>query len=104
MQNHIQIEPKHLDIVLNILQQLLPSEITVWVFGSRATNKAKTYSDLDLALEAPGNLKIDGNLIIKLESAFEESDLPWKVDIIDINDASGMFRDTVIKERCLLNL
>ncbi len=104
MQDQIQIEPKHAAIVLKILQQFLKPDITVWVFGSRATHKAKPYSDLDLALEAPLNSKIDISLIIKLESAFEESELPWKVDIVDLSDVSEKFRDIIIKNQCLIDV
>jgi predicted nucleotidyltransferase len=104
LQGNIQIEPRHENTVLDILRQFLTPQITVWVFGSRAKHNAKPYSDLDLALESSDNTKIDINLIIKLETAFEESDLPWKVDIIDMNDISETFRDIVIKNRCLLNL
>lgn len=104
MQDQIDIEKKHADIVLSILRQFLTPQITVWVFGSRATHKAKQYSDLDLALEAQGNLNIDINLIIKLELAFEESELPWKVDIIDINNVSETFRNIIVKDRRLLNV
>jgi len=67
-------------IVLEILQRYVP-QLTVVVFGSRATEKYRETSDLDLALigkEALG-LLIYG----ELKEAFEESDLPMRVDIID---------------------
>lgn len=104
MQDHVDIEPKHAAIVSTILQTYLNSNILIWVFGSRANNNAKKYSDLDLALEAPNKSKIDIKIITKLELAFEESELPWKVDIIDLNDISATFKEIVVKSRVLFEL
>ena len=39
------------DILADILKDHLPKQCKVWVFGSRAKNKARHNSDIDLALE-----------------------------------------------------
>jgi len=51
----------------------------VRVFGSRVAGgkQLKPYSDLDLIVDVPLNLSQLG----RLRSDFEESDLPFKVDI-----------------------
>ncbi len=64
-----------------ILDAHLPPEVRVGVFGSRASGKAKAWSDLDLALSGPGPIPL--NLMAELKEAFEESALAWKVDIVD---------------------
>ena len=38
-------------IVRDILRRIVPAR-QVWAFGSRATHKAKTFSDLDLVILA----------------------------------------------------
>ncbi len=97
MASKIDIRPDHLEIVQNILREHLPLDVKIWVFGSRAKWSAKDYSDLDLALE--GKEKIPSRMMIDLEYAFEESALPWKVDVLDINAISPEFRAVVEKDR-----
>jgi predicted nucleotidyltransferase len=102
MQHNIVIDPQSALIVHEILNRFLGDELQVWVFGSRATNTAKKFSDLDLALEAKNNKPIDSKLILNLEQAFEESNLPWKVDIIDMNDITQTFRNIIEQDKILL--
>ena len=75
-----------------ILERVVPGR-QVWAFGSRVTGRAKKFSDLDLAVlgEAPLPLGIMG----ELAEAFSESDLPWKVDVVDWATASERFRGVV---------
>lgn len=55
------------------------------MFGSRITSKAKRFSDVDLFYKDA----IPGTVITKLEAELEESDLPYKVDIITMMRLSG---------------
>jgi uncharacterized protein len=64
-----------------ILVRLLPAGTSVHVFGSRAGGQPKPWSDLDLALRGTAPLPLA--LLAELAEAFDESALPWKVDIID---------------------
>lgn len=79
-------------IVLSILQQYVP-EYEVWAFGSRVKGNAKPYSDLDLAVitKQPLSLETHANLV----DAFSESDLPWKVDIVDWAATSENFKHII---------
>ena len=72
-----------------ILQKHIPNK-TVWAFGSRATRNAKRYSDLDLAIIGDASLSV--SLLAALEDDFAESDLPFKVDLIDWTTISPEFR------------
>ena len=76
-------------IVAAILQKHLPPGTTTHVFGSRASGHCKPWSDLDLILEAATPLPL--SLIAALREAFEDSALPWKVDIIDRKAVSDSF-------------
>ena len=67
--------------VLTILRAHLPADVRIHVFGSRATGKAKPWSDLDLVLEGDAPLPL--SLLAKLAEAFDKSVLPWKVDLVD---------------------
>jgi predicted nucleotidyltransferase len=91
MDNNLSISLLHLTIVKEILKAYLPSNAKVWVFGSRATNKVNRNSDLDLAIDKPLKLQ----LLYGLEYAFEESDLPYSVDIVDVNTTSTTFLEVI---------
>ena len=87
----IQLEPKHLAIVNDILKK---HEVNAYVFGSRAKNTAKTLSDLDLCLKN----NYDKSTVRKLQDAFEESDLPFKVDVVIWSDISESFQRHIEKD------
>lgn len=97
MTGKIDISPAELAIVREILKEHIPKGTLSWAFGSRVTWTAKPISDLDIALEGAAPLPSD--VLIDLEEAFEASDLPWKVDVIDLNTVSPEFRAIVERQR-----
>ncbi|QUS36274.1 restriction endonuclease subunit S [Falsirhodobacter algicola] len=97
MTGKIDISPEQLAIVQGTLRDHLPKGTLAWAFGSRVTWTAKPFSDLDIALE--GAAPLDPDVLIDLEEAFETSDLPWKVDVIDLNAVTPEFRAIVERQR-----
>jgi len=91
----INIQPEYLEIVKTILTNHVP-EAEVRAFGSRITRTAKDYSDLDLAIVADHKLDIRTLALLKLD--FEESDLPFRVDILDWHAASHEFQKVIEEE------
>jgi predicted nucleotidyltransferase len=83
------VSRKHIETIKRILAQYVGG-CEVRAFGSRVIGPAKEHSDLDLAVVA-GN-KIQRRAKMLLREAFEESDLPFRVDVIDYNAVSGEFR------------
>lgn len=73
-----------------ILRAHLPAGARVWAFGSRAGGRVKAFSDLDLAIDAGRGLRAEERAA--LADAFRESDLPWKVDLVDWWTADAGFR------------
>jgi predicted nucleotidyltransferase len=63
------------------------------VFGSRAHGRPRPYSDLDLAIDAGRHLSLTETAA--LAEAFSESDLPWKVDLLDLQLVGPAFRHVV---------
>jgi type I restriction enzyme S subunit len=88
-QPNIAITPEQWLIVSAILQKHVP-ENEVWAFGSRATHTEKPYSDLDLAII--GNTPLTLSLLATIEHDFSESNLPFKVDVVDWATLSPAFR------------
>ena len=95
----IDIAPDCLRIVTDILRRHVP-EHQVWAFGSRATGKAKPYSDLDLAIITDTPLPLA--ILAALAEAFSESDLPWRVDLVDWSTTSEPFRKIIERDRVVL--
>lgn len=88
----IDLKSNHLNLIKRILAEYVP-ECEAMVFGSRITEKAAEYSDVDIALF--GSEKLDWRTIEALKDAFSESDLPYTVDIVDGNSVSESFRKII---------
>ncbi len=88
----IDLTHRDLNVVTQILRNVVP-EYTVWAFGSRVTGTAKPYSDLDLVILADQPLSLERMATIK--DAFDESDLPIRVDVVDWASASASFREII---------
>ena len=83
----------HRKIVDEILDAYLPGNTKVFVFGSRANGRPRRMSDLDLLLDARQPLPLA--MLATLHDAFDESDLIWKVDIVDRATASPAFLNLI---------
>ncbi|MFH1542801.1 MAG: nucleotidyltransferase domain-containing protein [bacterium] len=88
----INVEERHLKEIKTLLKQYVPGA-EVRVFGSRLNETVKTYADLDLALV--GKKKIPGKIMAQLKEAFEESTIPFRVDLLDWQTISDSFRKII---------
>ena len=70
--------------------------MTLRAFGSRVIGTARAQSDLDLALVGPARL--DRRTLGNLREAFQESDLPMQVDLVDWHAISKEFQ-AIIQQR-----
>lgn len=91
----IHIDKKHYAIVTSILKQ---SPVSFYAFGSRVRGTHKKFSDLDLCYKG----EIPSSILNKIEEDFAESDLPFKVDIVDFNRCSEEFRNLIEREMVAL--
>ena len=95
----ITISLKHWQIIRHILQKHVP-QYEVWAFGSRTQGEVKAYSDLDLAIITDRPLSIAQSAA--LDEAFLQSDLPWKVDIVDWATTSVAFRSIIEEQKVVV--
>lgn len=96
---HMDVLPQHWEIVRGILQKHVP-DLEVWAFGSRAKWSAKPYSDLDLAVITNHALPL--NTSASLADDFSESDLPWKVDVVDWASTGESFRKIIERDKVVV--
>lgn len=91
----VDVPARALDAVLRTLAHHVPNR-TVCVMGSRANGRSKAFSDLDLVIM--GDEPLDLCTLAQLRDAFDESSLPFAVDIIEWASASDAFRRVIAKQ------
>ncbi|MFH1310430.1 MAG: nucleotidyltransferase domain-containing protein [Candidatus Omnitrophota bacterium] len=79
-------------MIRDILKKHIP-DYEVRVFGSRVNGVVKKYSDLDLAVT--GKTKLPKKTLYLLREAFEESDLPFRVEVMDWQIISDEFKKII---------
>ena len=77
-----------------VLEELRGQRVRVYFFGSRVKDMPTLGSDVDLANEGlgPENRRI----IRQLREKLEESTIPYKVDVIDLDQLDDEFRRSVL--------
>lgn len=93
-------EPQ-LDQIKKILKENFPDK-EIWVFGSRAGNQFKKFSDLDIAII--GNEQVDLSIVLKAKEAFQSSDLPIKIDLVDFSQLTDVFKENIKKNHIVFKL
>ncbi|MCY4264507.1 MAG: nucleotidyltransferase domain-containing protein [Gammaproteobacteria bacterium] len=90
----IDLTAEERDIVLTLLQRYLPN-VSAWAYGSRAKLTSRPASDLDLVVFASKKQQLQ---VGELREAFEESDLPFRVDLFVWNEIPDAFRENILAE------
>ena len=97
--DRVDLPPRQLAAVRRILHEHTPG-CEVRAFGSRVAGRAKPWSDLDLAIVAPTALGWENIAIIS--EAFQESDLPIRVDVLDWHAVSPGFRTVIARQYAVI--
>ena len=90
---------------LNIIKDILIRFVfgaKILVFGSRQCGTEKSYSDLDIAIDC--GKKMDWILVADIREAFIESNLNFKVDVIDWWNLSCEFQRVILKDYSILEI
>ena len=90
MTHRIDLKPEYLEIITDIVGRCLLPHPKIWIFGSRTQSTAKPFSDIDLLIDIGRPVTIQE--LSALNNYFDESLLPYKVDIADACTISGEFR------------
>lgn len=87
----IDLTPDQHRLVMALIDQHLP-DTDVWVYGSRVKWTSRPESDLDLvAFSGPEQ----SGQVSDLREAFEESDLPFRVDVLVWDELPETFREEI---------
>ena len=95
----LHLEPRQLVMIEQMLQDFIP-EARVWCFGSRILGQSlKRFSDLDLVVRNEENLHAE---LGKLREAFEASNLPIKMDLLEWNQLPDWLKQEIFEEYVVL--
>lgn len=86
--------------VVGIVERVVPGAV-VHVFGSRATGRARPFSDLDLLVSEPTQLTWAQRA--DLRDLFEASDLPFRVDVVEARGVPAGMAERIAAERVALD-
>jgi len=82
------------DKELSIIKKILEKYPNAIVFGSRIKETSKRFSDLDICIKDP----ISDYEYELLKEKFENSDLPFKVDIVEYKRVDDSFKKIIDEE------
>ena len=91
----LHMDSRHLLIVETILKKY---PYTFYAFGSRVKGTQRPLSDLDICFMED----IPWNIRAHIDEDFEESDLPFKVDVVDWNMCDEKFRAQIAPDLTLI--
>ena len=97
----IAVPIRHLRYIVEQLKLYIP-DATVWAFGSRVKGSNRTSSDLDLAVLC--DKQTAKEQLPKLNELFIESDIPFKVQLLDFNRLPVNMQENIKKKYIVLYL
>ena len=94
------------DKILNEIRRILFLHITkenntAFIFGSWSNGTARKFSDIDLGIESAQGVTL--GTLGKIREDFENSSLPYSVDIVDFTTVSEKFKNVAKKSLIALN-
>ncbi|MDY6310309.1 MAG: nucleotidyltransferase domain-containing protein [Cyanobacteriota bacterium] len=94
----IDLDLKYLDFIKDTMQSQL-HDCKLYIFGSRVKGTSKQYSDIDIAIDSS---ELTPQKKSQLMYMFENSTLPYEVDIIDLRNVSKKFFENIKDDLVLI--
>ena len=89
------LQTKYKEQLIEIIHKYLPNAI-IYLFGSRAIDKEKAGSDIDIALDI--GQEIPRNLILKILNDIDDTSIPMKIDLIDMHVVQENLKKDILRE------
>lgn len=89
------ISTQEQDLIVRVLSALFP-KATIYLFGSRARKTHQPGSDIDIAIDAKEKLHF--REIMQAKDVMEALRIPYKVDVVDLNNIPKDLHDEILKE------
>jgi hypothetical protein len=90
--------------ILNYLKKIIAETlqdqpVEVYLFGSWARKEEKRTSDIDIAVSSHSAIPL--SKWVELREKIDESELPYRVDLVDLSKVNPSFKEKVKKEGIL---
>ena len=79
----LDLNPRYVALLHELIARCLPPAVAVWAYGSRVNGNAHDGSDLDLVLRGPDLTALPDGLLSRFREALTDSNLPIFVDVHD---------------------
>lgn len=94
------LDPSTISFLKTTLSQHLGKDYRAFIFGSHVTGNNRRWSDIDIGIL--GKTKLSPTTFFDLADAFEESNLPYKVDLVDFSQVTYKFKTVALKNTLYL--
>jgi type I restriction enzyme S subunit len=94
------VKEEYKKIIIKIIKSHLPN-CTIYLFGSRSRTTHSPGSDIDIAIDATE--KIDRHIIYKIKEEIEEKNIPFFVDIVDLQSSDENIKSQITKDGVIWN-
>ena len=84
--------------IIALIHALVPNA-KIYLFGSRAQGTNSEMSDIDLALDA--GERLPKLTVGELRDIMVATNIPYKVDIVDLHHVSDTMRKAILKDKVL---
>ncbi len=84
--------------IVSVISVLIP-EAKIYLFGSRARGTNSERADIDIALDA-GKPLLPRD-VDEVKSMFKESNIMYKIDVVDFHQISKLMRNEILRERVI---
>ncbi len=84
-----------------VLKAFEDDDVKIVMFGSRARGNAHSTSDIDIGILPLG--EYDRSKLPILRTELEDMNIPYTVDLVDLSEVSGEFRQKVLDEGEILD-
>ena len=91
-----QYKPKIVEIFKKFLDD---QRVQLYMFGSRAKGTAHNASDIDVAVKGENITPVQ---LSEIRDALHESDIPYKVELINFKSANKAFKQSIDNEGILI--
>ncbi len=90
----INVGKQYLETIKRVLHKHV-NNAEIRVFGSRLNEDVKKYADLDMVIVAKEKIAL--KVVTRMKEELEESDIPFRVDILDWHEISNDFKKIINK-------
>lgn len=79
--------------IFTIVRRFFP-KARVYLFGSRSRKKGRAGSDIDIAID--NSSPVDFFQLLRLKSKLEETNIPYKIDVVDVQTVQDPLHTEII--------